>query len=183
MRLRDTSPHCSLFKFRGSYGSPSKYSTETRICFLLLILDTVARCQPSCPLSSHLRMTSKDPFAGHLLQRVLRSSMCRFGDRWKIRRPRGRLPCLLCSSFEVPLSAATGGTLVSVFAHTSQSRKIWRMLYMTNCKLNVKKVLLLALEVRGTFERKQQVDRGCYSYLLMNEHSTATCIFTLRIKQ
>ncbi len=29
-------------------------------------------------------------------------------------------------SFEVPPSAATGGTLVCVFAHTSQSRKIVR---------------------------------------------------------
>ncbi len=61
-----TSHHCSLFN-QGLYGSPSMYYAASRIRFLLLIREAVARCQSNRPLSSYLRMVNTDTFAGHLL--------------------------------------------------------------------------------------------------------------------
>ncbi len=88
-------------------------------CWLALVLGL---CSVSMPILHHGFVEPKDPHC--------RSAFSRYS----------RFLCLLCSSFDVPPSSATGETLVCVFARTPRSRHVhvpqWVFMHIVHCSLD-----------------------------------------------
>ncbi len=101
---------CFLYVYIGTFSGLTQFWSTFRTESVLV------PCAVSWPSQLHRSLS--------ISSRILADgALASFGDQRKIPRPRRRLLYLLCSSFGVSPSTATGGTLVRVFAHTPQSRK------------------------------------------------------------